>query len=402
MKHLYKNIWGLGILAAFTMLFSSCEQDPQFKEYVYPMPEVTEISPSTGYVASQLVIRGMNFGDRTEPVKVFFGGVQATEVLMCKNNRISVKVPENALSGDVTLQVWTNEVGVIGQYTVLPTPIFYFSTSPNSLGSNIAAPGETVTIKGDHFGDDKNQMSVSFNGTPAASFELVDSETITAVAPEGYESGSIIVTIHGYDLNCGAMMNPSSKGDVTIFYLKNYKYPFRVEPFMDGQSGWGNETGWFANPTDWTVSPEIKCMVNKNADASLPHVGGTVKGYLGAQAGWGGNGSSIAITDGKIYQTMTLPAGDYDLDISFFTGNVGDQQVYAVLATGDNIPKPGEVATDPNVKWSYKLENYETVGPKTKTISFTLDETTRLTIGFAVTVGDKKYFEVSEFKLTLK
>ena len=66
-------------------------------------------------------------------------------------------------------------------------------------------------------------------------FDLLDSETIKVEVPEGYASGSIIVTIHGYELVCGAMMNPAAKGDVTIFYLKNYKYPFKVHDFVGSQ-----------------------------------------------------------------------------------------------------------------------------------------------------------------------
>lgn len=404
MKHLLRNMIGIFAVTLFVLLFYACEQDPQIKKYEYPMPEVSGISPSVGFVASQVVITGTNFGDRTEPVKIFFGGVQANKVLMCKNNRIAVEVPEGAVTGDVTMQIWTNDAGVIGKYQVLPTPVHISTTSENSLGFNIAEAGEKVTIKGQNFGDVKEDISVSFNGTPAVNFDLLDSETIKVEVPEGYASGSIIVTIHGYELVCGAMMNPAAKGDVTIFYLKNYKYPFKVHDFVGSQAGSGNEMGWFAIPADWTVSDEIKCMVNKNASADDGKVGGTVKGYLGAQAGWGGNGSAKSITNGKIYQTITLPAGEYDLDISYFLGNVGDQQVYAVLAEGNTIPNPSEVdpKSNPNVKKVYKLEDYDSIGAKTVTWNFTLSEATELSLGFAVTVGDKKYFEVSEFKLTLK
>ena len=63
---------------------------------------------------------------------------------MCKNNRIAVKVPENATSGEVTLQVWTNEVGTIGQYTVLPTPYVESMQSDNNAGTGIAEPGNKI------------------------------------------------------------------------------------------------------------------------------------------------------------------------------------------------------------------------------------------------------------------
>ena len=138
MKHLLRNMIGIFAVTLFVLLFYACEQDPQIKKYEYPMPEVSGMSPNIGYVSSQVVITGTNFGDRTEPVKVFFGSVLATKVLMCKNNRIVVEVPDGAASGDVTMQIWTNDVGVIGQYKVLPTPYVHSVVSDNPLGTGVA------------------------------------------------------------------------------------------------------------------------------------------------------------------------------------------------------------------------------------------------------------------------
>lgn len=155
------------------MVYRVASQDPQLKKYVYPMPQVTGMSPNIGYVTSQVVITGTDFGDQPKAVKIFFGGVQATDIVMCKNNRIAVKVPENATSGEVTLQVWTNEVGTIGQYTVLPTPYVESMQSDNNAGTGIAEPGNKITIKGENFGNDPSVVSISFNGTPAADFNLM-------------------------------------------------------------------------------------------------------------------------------------------------------------------------------------------------------------------------------------
>ena len=48
MKKLLKNIGGILVLAAIGILFARCEQDPQLKKYVYPMPEVTGMTPNVG------------------------------------------------------------------------------------------------------------------------------------------------------------------------------------------------------------------------------------------------------------------------------------------------------------------------------------------------------------------
>ena len=179
---------------------------------------------------------GADFGDQVEAVKVFFGGVEADSVLMCKNNRIVVKVPDAAVTGAVSLEVWGKSVDSVATFTVLPTPTIVSVRSDNGLGEGVAAAGDLVTITGTNFGTDASVISVSFNGT-SADFELVDEEHIVATAPAGYASGSVYVTINRMRLTGDAMMNPESKGDVTIFYLENYARPFQQIPYISGQEG---------------------------------------------------------------------------------------------------------------------------------------------------------------------
>ena len=66
----------------------------------------------------------------------------------------------------------------------------------NDLGYDIMgrlmAGGQTVTITGDAL---QGTTAVSFGGTPATSFQVVDAHTITAVAPPG--TGTVALTLHG-------------------------------------------------------------------------------------------------------------------------------------------------------------------------------------------------------------
>ena len=70
MKFLFKYTFHLAILACVSALFSGCEQDPKYRVYDYPVPVVESIYPTDGYVTTQVVITGTNFGDRAEAVKV--------------------------------------------------------------------------------------------------------------------------------------------------------------------------------------------------------------------------------------------------------------------------------------------------------------------------------------------
>jgi N-acetylneuraminic acid mutarotase len=55
--------------------------------------EISEINPLKGYVNSKVVIKGNNFGNQLDKVKVYFGDIEA-EIDSCTDNRIVVKVPD--------------------------------------------------------------------------------------------------------------------------------------------------------------------------------------------------------------------------------------------------------------------------------------------------------------------
>lgn len=80
MKHIvkYSLKWCLAI--TFSLFCFACEKDANFKEYAYPVPEITGIYPVSGYVGSQVAILGKDFGDQIEAVKVTFGGMEAQKI----------------------------------------------------------------------------------------------------------------------------------------------------------------------------------------------------------------------------------------------------------------------------------------------------------------------------------
>ena len=94
MRNLFNNsIKGL-LLGALTLLVFGCEPEANIKEYVYPAPVITEVSPLEGYEGDQVIILGEDFGDRVEAVSVNFGGIPVENIYSCKNNMIVVQVPE--------------------------------------------------------------------------------------------------------------------------------------------------------------------------------------------------------------------------------------------------------------------------------------------------------------------
>lgn len=389
MKHILKNYFSLLLLAVAT-LFAACEEDAHIKEYVYPVPVVTSISPTTGYAGTEVTIFGTDFGSRIEPMKVFFGGIPAVEILSCKNNRVVVKVPEKALSGDMSMQLWQHKLENIGQFTLIPTPKIISIASNNAeYGENVAAQGDLVTIKGTGFGKDASAIAVEFNGTlvtegidliPAGENE--EEDVVTVTAPE-YTSGIIAISVNGYRVEGTALMNPNSPGDVTMFYLKNYKQPFMaVEEVASGD--------WRV-PAEWEVNDQAKSVSGTNHTVGGLHVGPNNRdGLLVMQAGWGCD----AVTNGQMLQHASLPAGDYRIELNV-TEVTGSSNVYFLVATGDALPTiDGPSATPDSSTPAYKLG---TAG--LQSFKFTLDAGTEITIGFAGYLRANSCIKVSGIKI---
>lgn len=169
--------------------------------------------------------------------------------------------------------------------------------------------------------------------------------------------------------------------DVTILYLKNYQQPF-TRTAASGTGRWGI-------PTDWTVSASVK---NHGGFGGFSTDNSTV---LAVEAGWGAG----AVSNGKLYQTFTLPAGNYT-----FTINVVDigytNPPYVVAASGATLPDASLVPTS--------SLGYAVIGltkGSTTSCSFVLTLPTQVSIGVVCNFGAGsssagEYFRITNAKLT--
>jgi hypothetical protein len=142
------------LLAIIIAIAGSCEKGPQFRKFTYPPQPTSGISPATGFPGSYVTITGNNFDSLTGAVKVWFGGILADSVISSNGSQIVVKVPDNAASGKVSLQVWTNTEDSIGTFTVVPAPTY------STISTTRAKAGEVVTITGQNFGTDASNVKV--------------------------------------------------------------------------------------------------------------------------------------------------------------------------------------------------------------------------------------------------
>lgn len=161
-----------------------------------------------------------------------------------------------------------------------------------------------------------------------------------------------------------------------LIYLKNKGNPFE-------RSSWdGGRWGILA---DWITNDDVK---NANGYGGYELRGGT--GVLSLEGGWG----LPAVPNGKIYQVVTLPPGNYTFSATGVeTGSTGTK--YLTATKGDEAPHVDNV---PAEAMTY-VEMSNTGG--TSTIEFTLTENTQMALGFVGHMPDTgSYFKVQGVTFT--
>src|SRR5690606_1616038 len=84
------------------------------------------------------------------------------------------------------------------------------------------------------------------------------------------------------------------------------------------------------------------------------------------------------IYNGKVYQTISLPAGEYEFKWQHVSivGNAGNDPRYLIVAQGDDLPNVENV-TD-------AISSTSLVGELSASVVFTLSETTEISLGLLV------------------
>jgi len=149
-----------------------------------------------------------------------------------------------------------------------------------------------------------------------------------------------------------------SKVDVTSTYLKN------VGPGIVASSMSGTRWGVLR---DWITSASVK-----NASGTVGGFENKSGGVISFEAGWG----LPNVTDGKIYQTIDLPAGNYRFEIVMTDFNTGGSR-YLAVAAGSTLPNVADITSG-----SIAFSSFES-----KMLNFTLDTDKQVSLGFAATLS---------------
>ncbi len=213
MKFPVKNIQFITVILALAAVYVGCTKGPDIKSYAYPAPEPKAVFPDAGYAGfAEVTITGAQFGDYKQAVKVFFGGIQADTIISCEDGKIVARVPAAAVSGKVSLQVWTHTIDSVGAFIVVPPPVV------TTASKDIGLPGEIVEITGKGFGTVIENVKVNFNGTAGTIAEISDT-LLKVELPVGFTSGSIVVLVNKYPVT-GPLFRAVANVPDPIYWLE--------------------------------------------------------------------------------------------------------------------------------------------------------------------------------------
>jgi hypothetical protein len=170
-------------------------QGPDFRFLYYPA--IFTMDPLEGKPGAEVVLTGKYFAQEPDNNLVQFGGRTATVLSTDSTTQLTVYLPADAQSGEVTVTV-NGLTGVGPFFTVLPTeqPVHSITGIEPTSGK----PGTVVSITGVNFSPITANNLVKFKDAPA---DIISAspEKLEVYAPEVGISGIVSVTIAGLIAN---------------------------------------------------------------------------------------------------------------------------------------------------------------------------------------------------------
>lgn len=366
---------------------------------VIPDPEIESVSPKNVYAGTEghneITVMGSNFGTSAEDVVLYL--LQGEEridavVSACEDNKITATIPEAALFGEFDVKIEIKGREAIGSFKLVlnEKAVITDIATDHVFGTLFAATGTNLTIKGQNFGTNKDVISVKIGELDADVTSVSDTE-IKVTIPEGFTSGSAItVAKDGITTTSDKTLNKLEPGmDVSAYALKNY-----IQPFVAAD---GAPTEDWTIPAAWIVNEAAK-----NKQNGETKVGGLQKNTIVMQAANGWDNPFVSITNGKIYQTIALPAGNYKLTVTLSEYFVNGGSLFFVVNKGDDLPdiNNGALADSDNVCASMNGFSGNHKGGGIFSLEFALSSQSEVSIGFVATFSSgNNNFRATEFKL---
>jgi len=297
------------------------------------------------------------------------------------NGTLKNKANANAYTVDIQVNNDTIQK-MLAAGTLNPATDILMPASLYTVPSQLSVPAGQINGAG---------FSLSLDIAQLKSASYRDKNLVLAVKianPSAYDlNPSLSTTIISVNIN-ELVMGPAN--DVSALYITNNVSPFKNSGLKPGQTRWGNLTGWNANAA--VMSHAGFGGYGSDGDGQL----------IDLEAGWG----EPAIPNGKLYQTVTLPAGTYSVDVTWIWASIlwapdpGNGSAYVVVAPGADLPDYNNIEGNSSLYY-YKFANSIAKGTVQKVV-FTLTQPTQVSLGFVVNypgTASGQGFKVSSFKL---
>lgn len=147
------------------------------------LPTVSAFSPTSGPAGTTVTVTGNNF---TGTTGVTLNGVPAGFFRGASDTQLTVVVPGGEVNGPISVTN-TSGSGASGNTFTGQPQVNSFTPSSGSVGTSVTVTGINFT----------GVTQVTFNGAPAASFQVMADTQLTAVVPSGATVGPIFVTSAG-------------------------------------------------------------------------------------------------------------------------------------------------------------------------------------------------------------
>lgn len=145
-------------------------------------PQFTSFSPAAGAVGSTVTLTGVSL---TQTSSVTIGGVAATFKVV-SDKEVTAVVPAGAKTAQSIVIATSGGAASKGPFAVIPK-ITSFSPTSGPVGTEVTITGTTFT----------GASKVTFDGTDATSFEVVNDSEVKALVPTGAKTGPIGIATPG-------------------------------------------------------------------------------------------------------------------------------------------------------------------------------------------------------------
>lgn len=161
-------------------------------------------------------------------------------------------------------------------------------------------------------------------------------------------------------------------------------------PFVRGDEG----TGKWGTPKDWLYTDNV---LNQTGGMGGWSTNGNPKGVIHLESK---NFSGAGITNGKIYQTVQLPAGKYLFEsYSTISSTSKNSFLNVALAAGKGTELPDWEELETNALGYYARQATVSNTPETYSFEFELTEESTVTLGWVASFGASSSIQFSYVKL---